>query len=621
MSSQAGKRTSRNKRIEEKLSVLPAKPGVYTMLDSGGKILYVGKAKQLSSRVRSYFRGTPVNPRIASLVGRIADLDYIVTDSEVEALILESNLIKEHRPRYNVSLKDDKRYPYLKVTVNEPFPRAFVTRRYQNDGARYYGPYTNAGALRTTLEVLRKVFPLRTCSHKLPERRGERECLNFHLGKCSGPCHGHTSREDYDAMVTEVLQFLDGRTEGIARRLKQQMRQASTQLDFELAARCRDQLAAVHKVSERQKMFALGGGDGDFLAVSVDGGDACVVVLKIRSGKLIGSEHRYLKNSLRETPSEVLNAFISQNYISEREYPGKVYLSQDIEDRQSLEEILSRVAGWKVKIHVPGRGDKARLVRMAEKNSHLLLEELIMHKEQARQRVPEALLELQKTLKLPSLPRLAVCFDVSTIQGAYAVAAMSCFRNGRPYKAGYRKFRIRRQGGQDDFAMINEAVRRYFERVAEGELDMPQLVVIDGGRGQLGAACKAIRETAVDLPPILALAKKDEELYFPHQPEPYSLSRRSQALRFLQRLRDEAHRFALTYHRTVRKRETLRTRLEDIPGVGRARVRTLLEAFGSPAAVAQANEQQLASLQGISPALAGRIVQRMKGKKTDAEST
>lgn len=591
------------------------------MLDSGGKILYVGKAKKLSSRVRSYFRSAPANPKIAALLERIADIEYIVTDSEVEALILESNLIKEHQPRYNVNLKDDKRYPYLKVTVNEPFPRVLVTRRYLNDGARYYGPYTNAGALRTTLEVLRKVFPLRSCSHKLPEKRGARECLNFHLGKCSGPCHGHISHEDYTAMVAEVLQFLEGKTEQVARRLEERMQQARIQLDFELAARYRDQLASVRKVSERQKMHALGGGDGDFLAVSVDGSDACVVILKIRSGKMIGSEHRYLKNSLREPLSAVLNAFIGQNYISDREYPGEVYLSQDIEDRESLEEILSRVTGRRVKIHVPARGDKARLIGMAEKNSHLLLEELIMRREQARQRVPEALLGLQKTLKLPSLPRLAVCFDVSTIQGQYAVAAMSCFRNGYPYKGGYRRFRIRHQRGQDDFAMINEAVRRYFERVAKGELDMPQLVVIDGGKGQLGAACEAVREAGADLPPIVALAKKEEELYFPDKPAPYSLSRRSEALKLLQRLRDEAHRFALTYHRKLRKKETLRTRLEEIPGVGPARVRTLLNAFGSPSAVAQANERQLASLQGISPALASRIIEHMKGEKTDAEST
>ncbi len=591
------------------------------MLDSGGKILYVGKAKKLSSRVRSYFRSAPANPKIAALLERIADIEYIVTDSEVEALILESNLIKEHQPRYNVNLKDDKRYPYLKVTVNEPFPRVLVTRRYLNDGARYYGPYTNAGALRTTLEVLHKVFPLRSCSHKLPEKRGARECLNFHLGKCSGPCHGHISHEDYTAMVAEVLQFLEGKTEQVARRLEERMQQARIQLDFELAARYRDQLASVRKVSERQKMHALGGGDGDFLAVSVDGSDACVVILKIRSGKMIGSEHRYLKNSLREPLSAVLNAFIGQNYISDREYPGEVYLSQDIEDRESLEEILSRVTGRRVKIHVPARGDKARLIGMAEKNSHLLLEELVMRREQARQRVPEALLGLQKTLKLPSLPRLAVCFDVSTIQGQYAVAAMSCFRNGYPYKGGYRRFRIRHQRGQDDFAMINEAVRRYFERVAKGELDMPQLVVIDGGKGQLGAACEAIREAGADLPPIVALAKKEEELYFPDKPAPYSLSRRSEALKLLQRLRDEAHRFALTYHRKLRKKETLRTRLEEIPGVGPARVRTLLNAFGSPSAVAQANERQLASLQGISPALASRIIEHMKGEKTDAEST
>ncbi|HUU27394.1 MAG TPA: excinuclease ABC subunit UvrC [archaeon] len=602
--------------IESKLAALPAKAGVYMMRDSGEKILYVGKAKNLANRVRSYFRGEPANPKIAALVRRVCDLEYIVTDNEAEALILESNLIKEHRPRYNVNLKDDKLYPYLKVTVNEPFPRAFVTRRYERDGARYFGPYTSAGALRTTLEVLRKVFPLRNCNYSLPGKRGPRECLNFYLGKCSGPCHGHISQEEYRKLINEVLQFLDGKTAGIEKRIAGRMKRASASLDYELAARCRNQLAAVQKVSQRQKMHAIGGQDEDVLALSIDGSDACAIILKVRGGKLVGSEHHYLKNTMVEPPSKVLGAFINQNYLSDREYPGQVYLSQDIEDRDLVEAILTERTGRRVRLHVPERGAKAGLVSMAERNSHLLLEELIMRKEQARQRVPEALLSLQKTLALPRLPRLMVCFDISTIQGSYAVAAMSCFRNGKPQKSGYRRFRIRSVDGQDDFRMMGEAVGRYFNHVAKGELEMPQLVVIDGGKGQLNAACEAINKVGLDIPSIAALAKKEEELYLPGKKEALALSRRSEAMRLLQRLRDESHRFAVSYHRGVRKKETLKTRLEEIAGVGPVRSRALIEAFGSAAAVARAGKEQLAAVQGISPALAVKIIEHLK-KRND----
>ena len=608
MSAEISPGRSKKENIEARLATLPARPGVYLMRDFQGRILYVGKAKVLANRVRSYFRGRPSNPKVAALVQRIADLEYIVTDSEVEALILESNLIKEHRPRYNVDLKDDKRYPYLKVTLNETFPRAFVTRRYQSDGARYYGPYTNAGALRTTLEVLRKVFPLRTCKFNPPETRGVRECLNYHLGNCSGPCFGHISREDYQGMLREVLQFLDGKTENIEQRLQERMQKASLELEFELAARCRDQLAAVRKVSERQKMYDLAGSDADILASAVDGHDACVVILKVRGGKLLGSEHRMLRNTLGEPPSSVLNAFIGRNYLGDRDYPGTVYLGQEIEDREIYETLLSRRAGRKVHLLVPERGEKARLARMAEKNSQLLLEEVILHRQQARQRVPEALLGLQNTLRLPRLPRLIVCFDVSNIQGAYPVAAMSCFRNGKPLKNGYRRFRIRQTEGQDDFAMIHEAVGRYFERVAAGEIESPQLVVIDGGKGQLGAALEALAEIELEAPPLVALAKKEEELYLPGEPEPFALSRRSEALRLLQCIRDEAHRFAVGYHRNVRKKQTMRSALEDIPGIGPARTRALIAEFGSLAAAARAGEERLAEVRGISPLMARKII-------------
>lgn len=604
--------------IERKLSTLPSRPGVYLMRDKAGGIIYVGKAKSLANRVRSYFRGTPANSKVAAMVGRIASFEYIVTDSEIEALLLESNLIKEHHPRYNINLKDDKRYPYLKVTTAEPFPRAFVTRQYNNDGSRYFGPYTDARALRTTLDVLRKVFPLRTCTHNLPGQRGARECLNYHLGHCSAPCYGHVSEHDYDAMVAEVLGFLEGRTEPIARRLRKKMEQASEKMDFELAARYRDQLRAVDKVSQRQRMDAPGGGDQDVVALAVDGRDACVVVLKVRGGKMLGSEHRVLRNNLMEPPEDVLNAFLGHTYLGEREYPPTVYLSHRVEDAALYESWLGDKAGRKVRFHVPERGDKFRLVRMAERNSQLLLEEVVMHREQARQRVPEALLELQKTLSLKRLPRLIVCFDISTIQGSHAVAGMSCVRNGKPLKSGYRKFRIRHQGGQDDVAMMGEAVGRYFGRVADGGQECPQLVVIDGGKGQLGAAVEAIKAAGLELPSIVALAKRDEELYLPGNPEPFGLSKRSEALRMLIRARDEAHRFAVEYHRKLRKKSTLESRLNSIPGVGPARARALLEEFGSPAEVARAQVERVAEVKGFSVAMARKVNEFLNdGKNND----
>ncbi len=606
-------------KIEARLATLPARPGVYLMRDSEGRIIYVGKAKLLTSRVRSYFRGRIDNPRTAAMVARVADLDYIVTDSEVEALLLESNLIKEHRPRYNVSLKDDKRYPYLKVTLNEEFPRAFVTRRYERDGGRYFGPYSDAGALRTTLEALRKIFPIRTCRHDLPFKRGQRECLNYHLGRCSGPCHGHISSGDYRAMIDEMLLFLEGRTENIEKRIEQRMRQASENLDFENAARFRDQLAAVQKVSQRQKMHSPGGSDRDILAVAVDGTDACGVILKVRDGKLIGREHHYMRNQLGESQSQVLAAFITQKYFSDREYPPEVFLGEAVEDLEIIEQILSESAGRRVRLRVPERGEKAALAAMAERNSHLLLEELVLQRQKARQRVPEALLTLQKTLHLPRLPRLMVCFDISTIQGEYAVAAMSCFRNGQPSKSGYRRFRIRTVSQQDDFAMMKEAVGRYFARVASGELDNPTLVVIDGGKGQLASALEAVRESGVEMPPMIGLAKREEEIFLPGEAGPYVLSRRSEALRMLQRLRDEAHRFAVGYHRTIRTKENLISRLEKIPGIGKMRSRALISEFGSPEAVRRAGAEKIAMVNGFSAEMAARIMEHLNGTENNGE--
>jgi excinuclease ABC subunit C len=354
------------------------------------------------------------------------------------------------------------------------------------------------------------------------------------------------------------------------------------------------------------------------VALAVDGRDACVVVLKIREGKLLGSEHRMLRNNLQEPPEDVLNAFIGHAYLGEREYPSTIYLGSRIEDVELYESWMSEQAGRKVRLHVPERGDKLRLVKMAERNSHLLLEEVVMHREKARQRVPEALLDLQKTLNLKRLPRLIVCFDVSTFQGSYAVAAMSCLRNGQPLKSGYRRFKIRKVEGQDDFAMMNEAVGRYFAHVAQGEQECPHLVVIDGGKGQLGAAVEAIRATGIELPPLVSLAKREEELYLPGNPRPFGLSRRSEALKMLMKIRDEAHRFAVDYHRKVRTKETLNSRLKGIPGVGPARMRALLAAFGSVAEVAAAPLDKLAEVKGFSEELARKVHDFLQNGDDDA---
>lgn len=590
------------------------------MRDSEGRIIYVGKAKTLTGRVRGYFRGRVRNPKTAALVARVADLEYIVTDNEVEALVLECNLIKEHRPRYNVNLKDDKRYPYLKVTVREPFPRAYVTRRYERDGERYFGPFTDTGALRTTLEVLRKVFPIRTCKYQLPHKRGPRECLNYQLGHCSGPCHGHISEADYRKMIDEMLMFLEGRTAEIEKRIEAGMNEASRRLEFEDAARFRDQLDAIRRMSRRQKMHSVDGKDQDVLAVSVDGADACGVILKVRDGKMIGREHHYMRNALGESLSRVLTAFVCQKYLSDRDFPPEVFLNDEVEDAGIIEQLLSEEAGRKVSLRVPERGEKAAMVALAERNSHLLLEELVLQRQKARQRVPEALLTLQKTLGLPRLPRVMVCFDVSTIQGDYPVAAMSFFRNGEPFKSGYRRFRIRQVEGQDDYAMMREAVGRYFSRVAAGEFELPGLVVIDGGRGQLNAALEAISGLEVTIPPMAGLAKREEEIFLPGEKSPYVLSRRSEALRMLQRLRDEAHRFAVTYHRKVRGSETLTSRLEKIPGIGKSRSRAILAAFGSVAELRRAGPAELAAVGGISDALAGRILEHLKNDSIDPKN-
>jgi excinuclease ABC subunit C len=616
--------------LGEKLNHLPAGPGVYLFRDGAGRVIYVGKAASLKSRVRPYFQsGARHQPKTRVMVEKAADLEWIVVDSEVEALILEQNLIKEHRPRYNVLLKDDKSYPYLKVTLNEGFPRVFVTRRVVKDGGRYFGPYTRVGAVNETLSLLKKVFPFRSCKQREPAARS-RPCLNHHIKRCLGPCCGLVDREAYRAMIDEVCLFLEGRQDDLVRRLTERMREAAGKLEFEQAAGLRDQIAAVQEILEKQKVISTGFADRDVIALA--GGPAFSVaeVFLVRGGKLIGREQFVLEGDL--DGAEMLGAFVKQYYSRVDLVPPEVLLSAEIgEEKAVIEKWLTGKRGTGVRLKVPGRGEKRGLVEMAARNAVLALE-----LEQRRAEEPaggtEAPAELARVLGLPEPPRRLECFDVSNIQGREAVASMAVFEAGRPAKGEYRRFKIRTVEGPDDYASLREVARRRFIRAREGqELSglavsggvlpddgekpvsrkgrssaggagfhrLPDLVVVDGGKGQLSAVREAMEETGFGHIPACGLAKKEEHIFVPGRPEPVILPGDSPALRLLQRLRDEAHRFAVAYHRRRREKQSLKSLLDEVEGIGAVRRRALLRAFGSLAGIEKAEIGELAAVPGM----------------------
>ncbi len=596
------------------LGRLSTKPGVYLFRDARGEVLYVGKAKSLRSRVRSYFnRSADLSAKNQRLVREVDSVETLVVGTEGEALILEANLIKEHRPRYNILLRDDKRYPYIKVTVQEPFPRVYVTRRVVNDGARYFGPYTQVGAMRQALEVVKRMHTVRSCRYALPEEGPDRPCLDYHIGRCKAPCVGLQSEEDYRGMIDEILRILEGDTEELRRQTEERMRAAADELDFETAARLRDVAQGLDSLAREQRVHRAGGGSLDVVGLARDGEIAAGVVMRIRSGLLLGRESVRFADILEESDADLLASLVSRYYLGGGEartadLPREILLPSEIPEGPLLGDILSEEGGRAVKVRVPQRGEKRRLVELGEQNARHVLEDRVTALAYAADRAEDALYSLQDELDLKVVPRLMVCFDISHIQGSETVGSAVVFENGEPRKAEYRHMRIKGEWGNDDYKSMQEAVGRYFRRRREEEKPIPDLAVIDGGKGQLSAAVGALEMLGMDDVAVIALAKREEEVFLPGRSEPVLLDRRNRALHLLQRIRNEAHRFAVRYNRKLRSKRTLRSELGDIPGIGPRRQTELLRRFGSVKGVREATKEEIARVSGFSEALASRVL-------------
>ena len=590
--------------IAAKLPHLPESPGVYLWKDADGVVLYVGKAKRLRSRVRSYLATDQLESvKTFALMRQAADLDTIVVPTEAHALILEANLIKEYRPRFNIALRDDKSYPYIKVTVQEPFPRVFVTRRLIDDGAKYFGPYTDVGQMRRALNVVKRIFTVRSCNYDMPREMPERACLDYHIGRCKAPCILAQSQDDYRAMIDEVLLFLDGRADEVIRRVRDRMETAAVNLDFERAAELRDALRHLERMEEPTIVLEVEGGDRDVVGYARDGDDACVAILRIRRGKLLARDHRFVENIEGENDAAVLSAYLARTYVSSNERAAELLVPFDFEDREAMEASLTGT-----RVIAPQRGPRRELVDLAQQNARHLLEELKLSTLESEERATSPVYELGRELGLQRLPRSLVCFDISTAQGTDTVGSCVWFDNGRPRRAEYRKFKVKSVVGTDDFASMHEVVSRYFRRRLEEHKPMPDLVVIDGGKGQLGAASDALRELGLDTLQLVSLAKREEEIYVLGRSDGIRLSRRSPGLRMLQQARDEAHRFAVTYNRKRRSLRTVTSELLSIPGIGPSKRRLLLQTFGSIQGVRDASVEQIAALSGFSAASAQRLL-------------
>jgi len=602
--------------LADKIATLPESPGVYLWKDAGGQVLYVGKAKKLRSRVRNYLGGEALeNSKTRVMMRQAVDVETIVVPSEVHALILESNLIKEHHPRYNILLRDDKSYPFIKVTVQEPFPRVMVTRRVLSDGSRYFGPYTDVGAMRRALNLVKRIFTVRSCSYDMPAEMPERACLDYHIGRCKAPCIFLQTQADYRAMIDEVLLFLDGRAGEVMRRVRERMDAAASALDYERAGEMRDMLAALEKMEEPTVIVEVEGGDRDVIGYARDGDEGCVVMLRIRGGKLLAREHQYVANLVGETDATVLAAYLTRAYVPLSDRTAELIAPFEFDDRDTIEAALPGTA-----VRIPQRGSRRELVDLAEQNARHLLEELRLASADTDERAADPVYELQRELGLSKVPRALVCFDISTAQGTDTVASCVWFENGRPKRAEYRKLKIRTVEGTDDFASMNEAVGRYFHRRIEEARPLPDLVLIDGGKGQLGVARAALDALGLGKMDLASLAKREEEVFLPGRSEPLRLARRSPALRLLQRARDEAHRFAITYNRKRRSMRTVTSELLSIPGVGPRKRSALLHAFGSLQGVRDAAVEDIARLPGFSAAGAQKILASLRARDAIASA-
>jgi excinuclease ABC subunit C len=610
----------RPKALQAKLKSLPDKPGVYLHKDAGGAVLYVGKAKSLRSRVRSYFNAEDSKTaKLRSMVGQVADIDYWLVDNPVEALALECNLIKRYRPKYNVMLRDDKNYPYIKISLDEDFPRVYRTRNYRKDGARYFGPYTSSKSLDDTLRLLKRIFPYRSCNRPMadipldpakPLNARTRPCLDFYIHRCIGPCIRACTKQEYEAVIDDVQLFLEGKHDDIRKGMEKRMLEAADELKFEEAALMRDRVKAINRVLEKQRVVSTGMEDQDVVALARDKGDACVMLLIIRGGKVLGQQEYVMQGAQEETEAEILEKFIEQFYDTATNLPAEVLLQFPIEDPDTVAEWLRLKRGRKVTVLVPQRGEKCRLIELAEKNARETLQTLKLKWLTDDQKVQAGLTELADYLELDRLPQRIECYDISHIQGKDSVGSMVVFAGGRPKNSEYRRFKIKTVTGSDDYASMKEVLKRRFRRANTADDDssswgrLPDLIVIDGGKGQLGAAVEALAEAGVDSVPAAGLAKEREELFLPGQPEPIILPATSQGLYLVQRIRDEAHRFAITYHRNLRAKSSISSQLDEIPGIGPRRKKDLIKRFGSVKGIRQAPLKDIAAVPGFSTKLA-----------------
>ncbi len=605
-----------SKPLEDQLKALPAKPGVYLFRGEQGEVLYVGKAKSLRPRVRSYFQASSdTRSTIAQLPERVTDIEVIVTDTEVEALHLEQNLVKRHRPPFNVRLRDDKSFPYIAVTVQDDYPRVMFTRERHRRGVVYFGPYANAKKVRETLDVLNRVFPYRPCEGPKPGRHSGIPCLDYHIERCLAPCVGYISKEDYRAIIDSVIEFLSGDTKPIQRELERKMKDAAEGERFEEAARYRNRLFAVRHLVERQAADKRSVGSVDVIGIAADGDRATVQVFPLRDGRLIDRYGFHLENVDGQDTATLLEAFLIEYYGSAPSMPPQIVVPPDSGDTSVLADFLSERRGSRVEVRAPARGEKRRLQELATQNAQLALESEVLQVERKRVRRVEALEELREALNLESLPLRIECYDVSNIQGESVVGSMVVFQVAMPKKAHYRKFGVRTLDGQDDYAALAEVIARRFARLQDATSDdydesfaaTPNLVVIDGGKGQLAAALAAMQ--AYDLPrvAVISLAKRVEEVFVPGEPEPIVLDRNSPGLHLLQRVRDEAHRFALDFHRQRRQAKARESIFDTLQGVGPVRRRALLRHFGSAERFLAASQEELEGVPGI-PARTARAI-------------
>ena len=639
-----------NEKIQSVLNSLPHKPGIYLMKDAQGTILYVGKAISLYNRVRSYFQESSVlSPKNRSMVAKVEDIEFFVVKNEVEALVLESNYIKQYRPKYNVLLRDDKSYPYIKVSLTEDFPRVYRVRSFQRDGNRYFGPYTNSGAVDSTLDLLNKLFAYRTCRYDAstwaPPRNGEppsgwkqkllpRPCTQYYIHRCIAPCVAYATREEYDTVIQQVILFLEGKHDEVVKTLQEQMQLAAENLNFEDAARIRDRIKAVERILEKQRVIHTEGQDDqDVIALASGEDETCALVFFFRNGKLVGREFFILQGTRDSSSGEVMSSFIQQFYESSPHVPAEMIVESEPDDKLVIQSWLKEKRGGAVSIAAPKRGEKLRLVEMVKQNAQEILEQQRIKWLTDSQKTQLALEELQEALNLAAPPQRIECYDISNTQGTNSVGAMVVFEAGHPKSSEYRRFKIKTVEGPNDFASHQEMLRRRFRRQSsinseseiiheENEVEsalqlehevslqhewaIPDLIIIDGGKGQLSAAMEVLQELHIDIPTI-GLAKENEEIFVPGSPDPIILPRSSQGLYMVQRIRDEAHRFGITYHRKLRSDRTFKSVLDEIPGIGPKRKQALMKHYGSVRAISAASIDDLAALNGMTRDAAEKV--------------